>query len=133
MKRSDLAAMINAIMPAIQDYLIKTVSPLVKRVSDLEARSGIDDIQVDYDGERRLSLKFVQGAKVKSVELVLPIPIDRGVWDENTGYEKGDTITAGGSLWICQKNNHGQRPGTTPAWRLGAKKGKDGRDDGRAG
>ena len=53
--------------------------------------------------------------------------IDRGVWRE-AEYEKGDAVTYGGSLWIAQDSGAHGAPGTSKAWRLAVKKGRDGKD-----
>lgn len=113
---------VNGIISRLTDMMIEHTAKKIKEAGSFS----LDDIQTEYDGERRLSLKFVMGSKVKAVELVLPIPIYRGTHDPDTGYEIGDSVTSGGSLWICQTKNHGQKPGTTPAWRLSAKRGSDG-------
>src|SRR5690606_11595988 len=66
---------------------------------------GLDEMAVDYDGERTMSLRFVRGDQVKEYPLVLPIVLDKGVWvergPEGRGYAKGDGTTFGGSFWIA--------------------------------
>ncbi len=53
----------------------------------------------------------------------------RGVWSEGLGVcRKGDAVTFGGSLWICRAEETTDKPGTSPAWQLAVKKGRDGRD-----
>lgn len=104
---------------------------------------GFDDLTMDYDGERGLTLRFTQGESVKEFPLTLPIPLDRGQFKSDADYVRGDTTTYGGSLWIAQKST-GDRPGTSDAWRLAVKCGRDGKSgkdgergepgkDGRAG
>lgn len=104
---------------------------------------GFDDLTVDYDGERCVTLRFAQGERVKEFPLTLPIPLDRGQHKSGADYIRGDAVTHGGSLWIAQ-NSTGDKPGTSDAWRLAVKCGRDGKSgkdgergatgkDGRAG
>lgn len=94
---------------------------------------GFDDLDVEYDGERSFSLKFVRGEKVKEFgSFRLPIPIRRGVWGENgrTDYEQNDVVTWNGSEWTASKATS-VKPGLpsaeSRAWVLTVKKGSDGK------
>lgn len=89
---------------------------------------GFDDLQAEYDGERRLVLRFAQGERVKEFEAVLPVIIDRGVYSPGKSYERGDAVSFGGALWICQIEKSANKPGSNTDWRLAVKKGRDGRD-----
>lgn len=51
----------------------------------------------------------------------------RGVFSEGETYERGNFATFGGSLWHANQNTK-DRPGTSDAWTLAVKKGRDGRD-----
>jgi hypothetical protein len=84
----------------------------------------VDDISLDFDGERNLTISL--GEKSKSIKL--PIVIDRGVYLPESSYEKGDGTTYGGSFWIAQKDSPEGAPGSSPDWRLAVKKGRDGKD-----
>ncbi|QDO99087.1 hypothetical protein FNB15_18230 [Ferrovibrio terrae] len=129
MKRSDIGTFIKGIMPSIVDLIADSIAPLYKRIAAIEE----EELQADYDGERRLTLRFTRGPNVKVVYLKLPIPIDKGLYRPGERYERGDTVSLGGSLWICQVDSSSQQPGTGPDFRLAVKKGKDGRDYGRPG
>lgn len=89
----------------------------------------LDDLSMEYDGERTVSLKFERGDLSKSLEIVLPTIIDRGVYSPEAQYVKSDAATFGGCLWIAQKNDPGKpgEPGND-GWRLAVKKGRDGKD-----
>jgi hypothetical protein len=91
---------------------------------------GFDDLQAEYDGDRRLVVRFVQGERVKEFEAVLPVIIDRGVYSPGKSYDRGDAISFGGALWVCQAEKSAEKPGTNADWRLAVKKGRDGRDGG---
>jgi integrin beta 3 len=89
---------------------------------------GIEDLEVHFDGERRLKLVLTRGDRSKESTLVLPIPIDRGVFaEERKDYERGDVVTFGGSSWTAQKDAPEGVPGLSPDWRLSVKRGRDGK------
>lgn len=93
---------------------------------DGENGLGFDDLDVEYDGERGLKLRFVQGDKIKEFPITLPIPLDRGQYKSGVDYIRGDAATYGGSLWIAQKAT-ADKPGISDAWRLAVKCGRDGK------
>jgi hypothetical protein len=91
---------------------------------------GFDDLNVEYDGERLVTLTFSRGAIVKRFPLELPIPIDRGVWVSTKTYVRGDVVSWRGGGWICQHEAAaGMLPGEGGVWRLAVKKGSDARRD----
>src|SRR5690606_30796153 len=59
---------------------------------------GFDDLSVEYDGEKTVTLKFVRGEQSKEFPLVLPVVIDRGVFSEGKTYGPGDGVTWAGSF-----------------------------------
>lgn len=89
---------------------------------------GFDDLSVEYDGERTVSLLFIRGEVVKRFELALPVVIDRGVYRHDEKHARGDAVSYGGSLWIAQKDTPEGKPGDSSDWRLAVKKGRDGKD-----
>lgn len=88
---------------------------------------GFDDLSVEYDGEKTVTLKFVRGEQSKEFPLVLPVVIDRGVFFEGKTYEPGDGVTWAGSFWIAQESTT-EKPDSAKGWRLAVKKGRDGKD-----
>lgn len=88
---------------------------------------GFDDLEVIRDGERGFKFIFTRGDAVKEFAFTLPVVLDRGVYKDGTEYEAGDGVTSGGSFWIAQGATK-DRPGTSDAWRLSVKKGRDGKD-----
>lgn len=154
-----VTAMVTALAPVIHEHVTKgiadAVAPLLKRISELEARSpekgepgergadgapgrdgvdgkdgadglGFDDLSVEHDGERTLTLRFVRGEQSKEFAVDLPIVIDRGVWREGK-FKRGDGVSWGGSFFIAQKNTTA-KPETSADWRLAVKRGRDGKD-----
>lgn len=89
---------------------------------------GFDDLTVEHDGERGIVLRFARGSEVKEFPMSFPVTIDRGVYKDDSAYQRGDAVTWGGSLWIAQKDAPDSKPGTGDGWRLAVKKGRDGKD-----
>ena len=90
---------------------------------------GFEDLTVEHDGERGVTLRFVRGEETKEFAFRLPVVLDRGIWREGTAYEKGDAVTWGGSLWIAQQDGVTDKPDAGgPGWRLAVKRGRDGKD-----
>lgn len=88
---------------------------------------GFDDLTVEHDGERTVTLRFTQGDRVKEYVLTFPVPIYRGVYQAERGYDRGDEVTFGGSQWHCNDAT-ADKPGEgSPAWTLSVKRGRDGR------
>lgn len=91
---------------------------------------GFDDLEVEYDGERAISLVFTKGERVKRFDLSLPVVIDRGIYKSDMDVKAGDGVTWGGSYWIAQKDMPTGKPGDpgSEGWRLAVKRGRDGKD-----
>ncbi|WP_052201915.1 hypothetical protein [Ensifer sp. ZNC0028] len=80
------------------------------------------------DDGRTVLLSFERGEQSFKVELGIPAMIYRGVYREGT-YQKGDTVTWGGSLWHCDADETTEKPDSSAKhWTLAAKKGRDGKD-----
>jgi hypothetical protein len=89
---------------------------------------GFDDMSVEYDGERRVILRFARGDQVKEFPVIFPVPIYRGVYRPDGTYVRGDEVTFGGSQWHCNQATD-EKPGDgSAAWTLAVKRGRDGRD-----
>lgn len=88
----------------------------------------LDDLQLSFDGERTMTLKFQRGTIEKSLDIVLPTLLDRGVFREGDKYLKNDGVTFGGSYWIVQKDSPEGKPGISNDFRLACKRGRDGKD-----
>jgi integrin beta 3 len=85
------------------------------------------DAEVAADG-RTIVLRLGEGEFAHVHELKLAVMIYRGVFKEGSAYERGDTVTWGGSLWHCDAET-ADKPGEgAKAWTLAAKRGRDGRD-----
>lgn len=145
MTLTDLSALIQGLAPAIRDYVLTSQKPFEKRLTAVETQDlipgpvgakgdngkdalGFDDIQVDFDGERKFSLKFVRGEEQKQFGVFrLPLMIYRGVFDERQTYEKDDVMTWAGAMWIAKTDQPKGKPNASPDYQLVVKKGSDGR------
>jgi hypothetical protein len=142
---------ISALMDAVLETLSTHLKSYDNRLAALEARSiaardgrdglpgrdgvdgqrgadgadgvGFDDLSVEYDGDRTVTVKAVSGERVKAFPITLPMVIYRGVWREADTYTKGDAVTADGSMWIARETPTG-KPGTMASgWQLAVKRG----------
>lgn len=85
-------------------------------------------LEPEYDGERTVTLKWANATgKAQVLEWRFPIVIDRGVYKPGQ-YETGDSVSFGGSIWICQMPTTDKPGNGSTAWRLAVKHGRDGRD-----
>lgn len=85
------------------------------------------DATVEADG-RTLVLAFTRGETVRRFAVALPVTIYRGVFEPDRAYLPGDTVTFGGSMWVCNTATQ-DRPGEgVKTWTLAVKRGRDGKD-----
>jgi hypothetical protein len=125
--------------------LAKDVGALRERVAVVEVRQpipgpagkdgsngadglGFEDIDVQFDGDRTIELKFARGTLKKSFPIVLPFMRQQGVWDESKGYRQGDVVTWGGAQWHAETDTAAKPGDGSKGWKLIVKKGQDGRD-----
>lgn len=112
----------------------KNLGPIVGKDGD-PGKPGKDGFSLKHfdadllaDG-RTILLKFEDGSDQSySVEIGVPTMIYRGVFKEGQQYEKGDTVTWGGSLWHCDEDTTDKPDTASKAWTLAAKRGRDGKD-----
>lgn len=89
--------------------------------------NGIAGIETTIDGrEFALKAKMSDGS-IADYVFAVPALLDRGIYKAETDYVQGDVTTWDGSMWIAQKATQ-DKPGTSDAWRLSVKRGRDGRD-----
>jgi hypothetical protein len=90
---------------------------------------GFDDVTVDHDGDRTLTIRFVLGDRVKAFPVALPVIRYLGVYRDGTTYDRGDIVTWARSIWHCNAAGTTTRPGGSgAAWTLAVAGGKDGKD-----
>jgi integrin beta 3 len=90
---------------------------------------GFEDLActLGEDG-RTVTLRFERGGRAMAFDLVLPAMVYRGVYEAGRAYLPGDTVTFGGSAWVCGAATT-ERPGEEASgWTLAVKRGRDGKD-----
>lgn len=106
---------INAI---IQTEVLKFPKPK-------DGKDGADFQVPEFDGERTFT--WAAGTD-KERKHTFPIPIYRGVYQNDTEYERGDCVTWDGATWIAKEATK-ERPGIkSGGWQMSAKRGQDGKD-----
>jgi hypothetical protein len=91
---------------------------------------GFDDFdEVLEDGGRILVHRYTAAdGRVKEFRHKTALTIYRGVFEAGRTYEKGDSVTFGGSQWIARDETDAKPGvGATP-WQLAVKAGRDGRE-----
>lgn len=88
----------------------------------------LDDFDLEKKDDRTVILKFVRGDVAERYEMHFPVMIYRGVFRDGDAYERGDTVTWGGSLWHCDADTTDKPDGQQKHWTLAAKRGRDGKD-----
>lgn len=86
--------------------------------------SGCDGVDYEFDEEQRcLKVKTFYTDITLEHNLDIPVVLDRGVYNEEVEYKKGDAVSYQGSLWICRSSSTKSRPSTSNDWRLSVKRG----------
>lgn len=111
------------------DRYIEAKFEALPKPKDGEDGFGLEDFEVDYDGERTVTIRFVRGDLVKEKAIKFPVVLERGVFSPDKAYERSDGVTYGGSFWIAQCDNPDGKPGDVNSdWRLSVKRGRNGKD-----
>jgi hypothetical protein len=88
---------------------------------------GVDEVSADWLDERTCEVRIAKSSGAATVlRKEWPLPFDCGVYKPDREYKAGDGVTWGGSFWICQAATM-DKPGTSPAWRLAVRAGRDAR------
>jgi hypothetical protein len=115
-----------------------------ERKADLVLEKAIDRIPKPKDGKdalelsdfnlelledgRTVKMSLVRGDEIKEKTVKLATILDKGVYRDDATYEKGDSVSYGGSAYICQVDNPDGKPAASKDWRLQVKRGRDGRE-----
>lgn len=86
---------------------------------------GVADLDVVYDGERMLTLRWANGDRLVERQFVMPLMIYRGSWHAGI-YERGDVVSYAGALFIA-KLRTAIKP-ETDDWQLCVKRGLPGKN-----
>jgi hypothetical protein len=111
----------------------KALEPLIARIVQLEDKPSPAPTAfkpppafVDAIGQFIAAELQERDARILQVENKMANWKYCGVWSEGQ-YETGNFVTSDGSLFVCLWTTQ-SRPGTTDAWQLCCKRGKDGKD-----
>lgn len=89
---------------------------------------GFDNLTVEHDGERLITVRVTNGERTRSFPITIPCMIYREVYRAETAYQKGDCVSFGGSIWTALRDTT-EKPGNgSEDWKLSVKHGRDGRD-----
>lgn len=90
---------------------------------------GISAVNVSQDGDREFSVTLAKSSGAEVVQkFALPIQIYKGVYREEEAYDAHDNVTWAGSQWTSTKVGNTDKPGTSDAWTLCVKAGRNGKD-----
>lgn len=114
------------------EKLEKAIDKIEKPKDGKDGKDGIDlkgfDILLGDDG-RTVSLSLSDGESTFEKTLKIPSVLDKGFYNSEKVYEKGDGVSYGGGFWISQSDENTDKPASGSAsWRLAVKRGRDGRE-----
>jgi hypothetical protein len=89
---------------------------------------GFDDMAVEFDGDRTITIKAESGLKKKSWPIALPFLRQKGVYVDGAEYVEGDVVTWAGSQWHANEATTSKPGNGSKAWTLVVKCGRDGKD-----
>jgi len=93
------------------------------------AVQGVAETAVEQVDEQTFSVKSrLTGGGFVAKQFVIPAMIYKGVYTDGTEYKRGHTATWASSTWHCNAEKTTDKPGTSDAWQLVVRKGKDGKD-----
>jgi len=88
---------------------------------------GVETVTCEYDGERAVTFRWARGGATEEKAIVLPLMLYRGVHVPGRLYERGDCVTADGSVFHCNADTTAAPGSAAGAWTLAVKRGKDAR------
>jgi hypothetical protein len=90
---------------------------------------GVDGVSITQDGDREFSVKLMKSSGQEVAQkFALPIQIYKGVFREEQAYDAHDNVTWAGSQWTSTKADNTDKPGSSDAWILVVKAGRNGKD-----
>lgn len=90
---------------------------------------GLKAVSVTQDGDREFSVTLAKSSGAEVVQkFALPIQIYKGVFREGDQYDAHDNVTWAGSQWTSTKSQNTDKPGSSDAWTLVVKAGRNGKD-----
>lgn len=92
----------------------------------VEGFAGVEVLPLD-ERSFQFSALLTSGAAIQHT-LEVPTLIYRDVYRPDIDYAPGDTVTFGGSVWVCKAPTRDKPDGISKAWRLAVKTGRPGKD-----
>jgi hypothetical protein len=90
---------------------------------------GLKAVSVTQDGAREFSVTLAKSSGAEVVQkFAMPIQIYKGVFREEQAYDAHDNVTWAGSQWTSTKAENTDKPGSSDAWTLVVKAGRNGKD-----
>lgn len=90
---------------------------------------GLKAVSVTQDGEREFSVIMAKSSGAEVVQkFAMPIQIYKGVHKDGEKYDQHDNVTWAGSQWTSTKADNTDKPGSSDAWTLVVKAGRNGKD-----
>lgn len=90
---------------------------------------GLKAVSVTQDGDREFSVTLAKSSGAEVVQkFALPIQIYKGVYRDDEAYDAHDNVTWAGSQWTSTKAENTDKPGSSDAWTLCVKAGRNGKD-----
>ncbi len=110
----------EAMVTAVKGYVSRPLAPLATRTAALETRLGA--MMMLRGGGSGANVEALE-QRIAKLE-ARPQMSYRGVWTEGEENRPGDVATHAGSMWYCWAATK-DRPGTSDAWQLCVKRGRD--------
>lgn len=90
---------------------------------------GLKAVSVTQDGDREFSVTLSKSSGAEFVQkIAMPIQIYKGVHRDGEKYDQHDNVTWAGSQWTSTKAENTDKPGSSDAWTLVVKAGRNGKD-----
>lgn len=90
---------------------------------------GLKAVSVVQEGDREFSVTLAKSSGVEVVQkFALPIQVYKGVHKDGETYDVHDNVTWAGSQWTSTKAENTDKPGSSDAWTLTVKAGRNGKD-----
>jgi hypothetical protein len=85
---------------------------------------GVSDFDVEYDGERKITLNWMNGDRQVQRSFKIAILLYRGTWESDRSYEAQDVVTYGGCGYVARCATTNKPNGDD--WQLFVKRGSSG-------
>lgn len=90
---------------------------------------GLKAVSVAQTGDREFSVTLAKSSGAEVVQkIAMPIQIYKGVHRDGEAYDQHDNVTWAGSQWTSVKAENTDKPGSSDAWTLVVKAGRNGKD-----